>query len=140
MIRVVIGDQQQLAKVGLSVAVWNSGEQVDTAIRGDALQRPAVGAEPRERRVPRLRILWPRRLGPVIVGPFLLAVPRIPAELEDVALRDTHVLDDVPDRVRAGRRHGAAEPRRHSAYRVIEGDMSTPPVQEVGQLRAQQRV
>src|SRR5262245_24198600 len=101
MIRVVIDHEQQRSNVCLLLLTRRDrGEEVDGDVLGEALQRLAVGLELLHARVPRRRVWWRRISWPVIVRPIQrMHVLRIDTEVEEIFLCETHVLQQLPDRV-----------------------------------------
>src|ERR1043166_5600394 len=75
-----------------------------------------------------------RVLGPVFARPFRLLIFRIPAEIEDVPLRDTHVLEQHPRRVWQTLRNFAAILCREVFYHLIECGMSMTAIEEFQQM------
>lgn len=109
MIGIVIGHKQRLAQDGLASAPRNWCIEIGVRIGDQVLHRFQIGPEGRDAFVPsldvrRLIVAWP-----VVVGKRQFLVFRIAAEVENVTLCDTHVLEQLPCRMRKFRRMLPAE-------------------------------
>src|SRR5438034_761404 len=103
VIRVVIEHEYQLAQIRLARAVRDLREQIHLRVGGQPLQRSQIAAKRRDAGVPRRAI--GRRLAarPIMFRPLRLRVLRVAAELEDVELRQSKVLEELPWRIRQPR-------------------------------------
>ena len=70
-----------------------------------------------------------RALGPVVSGPFQVLVFRVPAEIEDVPLRDTHVFEQHPRRMRQALRNFASILCREVFYHLIKCGVRVPAIE-----------
>jgi len=135
VIGVVIGDEEKRAEAGL-VALARRDQRVE--IRGLArqlLELLAFAREGRNRLVPRGRVRRRGMLGPVVVRPFhLVDVLRVHAEVEDVLLRDAHVLEQLPHGMLEPGRAGTALIRRQAVDRLVEAHVRFCPVEKPDQL------
>src|SRR5439155_23261100 len=77
---------------------------------------------------------------PVVVGPVGLGIVRIAAELENIVLRETQMLDELPRRVRQPRRPAPPQLRWQSRHRLVEADMRLLPVERLREVRTERGV
>ena len=109
MIRVVVGEQQQCAQVGLLLVPGRNARIQIPGVAGDLFHLLAIAREGGDAGVPRPAVGRRRVLRPVVVGPLAAVdVLGVDAEIEDVFLRDAHVLEQLPGGViEAGRPRAA---------------------------------
>lgn len=128
--RVVVGQEEGLAQVGLPLTVWNGGEWIERRVGHEGSKRRPIRSKGRCALVPRRGGWRHRRRRPVRGGPLRFGVCRIPAEIEDVSLSEPDVLEQLPERVRESRGLDAEEPRGQASHDLIEGDVSIVPLEE----------
>ena len=98
----------------------------DGSRRAQAFQASALGGR--------------RILRPVVIGPGLLLVRRIDAEIEDVVLREAQMFDDLPQRVGSAVRLHSTQRFGESFTAPVEVDMRVMPSEEADQLRPQSSI
>ena len=102
MVSIVVGHYESLPQNGLSRPMWNSRRQVGSGIADELLHPFAVFREAGDASGPR-RVIGRRAVRrPVVVRESKLDVVGLHAEVEDVALRNPQVLDQLPATVRDG--------------------------------------
>src|SRR4029079_17736732 len=98
MVRVMVCHKQRLPEYRLAVAMRDLSEEVNTLVSDKIAHSLNIIKKLFDRFVPirdRAFAVWP-----VIVRPFHSLIIRIPGEVEDVPLRDPHMLEQLPCRVR----------------------------------------
>lgn len=100
VIRIVVCDQQDFAEVSLALPVRNRREQIDLRVRGEFLHGLQVAAKSGDGAVPRRRVFGLGFCGPVAIRKLGGHVIGITTELQYVPLRDPHVFEKLPRRVR----------------------------------------
>jgi len=99
MIGIVISDQERLAENRLTIAVRDRREEIGRRIGDQVAHRLEIGLERGDRLVPS-GWRWRRiALGPIAARKLRRNMPRVAAELQNIPLRDPHVLDDPPRRM-----------------------------------------
>ena len=99
VVSVMVGNEQRFPQNCLTLTVRYPRVQVRRWITHQLAHGFEVGLKCLHALVPRHSVRRSLRFGPVSGGPFWRLVLRIPAEFEDVPLRQAHVLDDFPGRV-----------------------------------------
>ena len=140
MIRVVVRYQQHFAQNRLARPVRNPRMQIDFRILHHAPERHQIGAE-------RFHALIPggivrRRLGrrPIARRPGRRNMFWFPYELENVRLRDAHVLQHFPRRVRQPARPDAAQRGWQAGHRGVEIQVRSAAAQQVDQVFPQRLI
>src|SRR5579863_2690162 len=123
MIGVVIGHQQCFAQERLSLSVRDARVQVRGGVRDELLHGFKVSFKRCYTLVPCPRIRGSCCRGPVAAWPVWRHVTGITAKLEDIPLRDTQVLDNLPSRMGRIRRLHAAKFLRKTGHSFFEIDM-----------------
>ena len=100
VICVVVGNEQGFAENRLSSAVRNSRKKICCWIHHQPFHRRKVAGKCFQTFLPRFCIRGFRAFGPVSGGPIGRDVFRIAREFENVPLRDPHVLQQFPRRMR----------------------------------------
>lgn len=138
MIRVVVGDQQSFSQNCLPRAVRNFRKEVRFGTGDQLFHRLEVSSEHLETFFPRLRIR--RRLcrRPVARGPVRRGMLGIARKLQDVPLRDAHVLEQFPERIRQPVGTHACQSRRHTLERRFPVNMSAAPGKKIHEMLAQE--
>src|SRR5688572_1307298 len=100
MIRVMIRDQVSLSQVCLTIAMWNSFEEIQLRVEHKLFESVQVTTERGGALVPggcrrRSRGRWP-----IVGGPVGRHVVRITAKLQNVVLRQPQMLQQLPGRIR----------------------------------------
>jgi hypothetical protein len=137
MIGRMIRDEEELAQVGLAVASWNSCEEIYAGVQGQLLQGLAILPGGRHALVPGVCGWWRDALRPVVVGPVELLIGWIPAELENVILGQTDVLQQLPGRVGEAVRCLSSKIRRKPGDDLLETNVRILPIQQVRDRGAQ---
>src|SRR5207245_4324783 len=94
----------------------------------------------------RLGTLCPRRparrigFGPISLGPCGRNVLRVPAELEDIPLREAHVLQQLPRRMRCSGRLCTGFLTRQFSERGLKAGVCAFAFEEVQQMPAQTEI
>src|SRR5439155_12963176 len=114
--------------------------EVHGGVRGQFLQRLAVAAKGGDAFIPRLPCGRTCARRPVFLGPRPLRISRVPAEVEDVVLREPQMLEKLPRRVRQVVRRGALECGSDPLHRRIETDVRVFPVQKLQEMFAKRLV
>ena len=135
MVRVVIGDEHELANVRLSRAVRDRAEEVDGGIRRKILQCVAVASEGGDALVPGGGCRGRSGARPIIFE-LPLDVLRIPTEIQDVALADAQMLEQLPGRVLSAFRLCPSGAFRNSLDHRIEGNVRVLPAEETREKSA----
>jgi len=117
----VIGDQEDLAQVGLPVAVRDLLRQIERSLERQLAQCVTILAVALEADLPRPLAGRRRIAGPVVVRPLQFVVVGIAAEVENVVLRDVARSLSLVRDLAAGIRHALAnwELRRVLAVTVV---------------------
>jgi hypothetical protein len=138
VIGVVIGDKQDRAQVGLlSFAGRHSREQIHGVSSDEPLQLLAIGFEIVDAFGPCRRVRR-RGLRPVIARPLQgVDVPWVDAEVEQILLRQAHVLEQLPEGVLEAWRLRPALTHRDTVDGLFKADVGFVPVKETRQLRPQ---
>ena len=95
----MVGDEQQLPQVRLPGPMRNAREEVHILVQSQRRQRLLVLPEGRDAPGHRACRGPDRFLGPIVLRPARLGVAGVPAEVEDVALRQSQVLQELPERI-----------------------------------------
>jgi hypothetical protein len=134
VVGVVVGDEQQLAQVSLPRAMGNACEEIQSGVLGQPLQLLALPSKSRDAFIPRRCLRRGRARRPVILRPRALRIRSVPTEIEDVVLRETHVLEKLPRGVRQAVRHDASEGGVDPVHRGFEPHVRVFPVEELRQM------
>ena len=142
VVSVVIGNDEDRSEPGLvRLAGRHWREGVERRLRDERLQCLSIEPEQRDRFVPRGVVGRLRRGRPVIVGPCAIVdVVGIRAEVQQIALRDAHVLDQLPWGVLEARRRRTTQVMWKAFDRLVEGDVGIFPVEQTIELGAQRLV
>jgi hypothetical protein len=130
----MVSDQEELPQISLTLAVRNGSVEVEGWIGEKPDQRTPVGAESRDALPPRPRARRLRLLGPVVGRPLASAVPRVDAEIEDVGLGQSEVLQELPGGIGKAGGLDSAQARRYARYRPVETDVSILPSEDFGDV------
>ena len=137
VICIVVGDQQSLTKDCLPVAVRERSKQIRLGVGDQIHHGLQISPERGDRLVPCFRSWWGIALRPVTVGEIGRDVMRIDAELKDVPLGDSHVLDQPPRREWQAWRLGSAELNWHASGRLLEIEMGVTASEQFQQMISQ---
>ena len=139
VVSVVVGHQKNGAQVRLrSLAGWDQPIQIDLPIGRELFQGLAIGFEGRDAPVPCLCGRRGGLTGPVVVRPLqLVHVSLVDAEVEDVLLRNAHVLEQLPRGMLEALGLGAALVIRNTPDRRVEADVGFLPIEDASQIRAE---
>src|SRR6516164_10840494 len=96
MVRIVVGDEQRLAKERLSLAPWKWPVQILRAVVKQLDERFAVPPEGSQGSGPFGFLHRTRRFRPITGRPLRRDMVGRPAELENIVLRDAHVFEQFP--------------------------------------------
>ena len=134
VVRIVVSHQQYFPQQRLARTMFEPRRQIRIRVGNQFFHGLRVFLELRHAGVPS-GIIW-RRFGarPVVVGPRLLFVVGIAAEIENVFLRDPQVLQQLPRCVRRSRDLLAAKFRREALDRGIEIRMGTLHPQQIDEM------
>jgi len=99
MIGVVIRREEGLAEDGLPFAMRKRLEQIGRLVFDQVYHPLEIRAECFHALVPRSFIRRSRRSGPISTGKFRRGMFRIESEFQDVPLRDSQMLQQLPWRV-----------------------------------------
>src|SRR5207244_1481965 len=116
VIGVVVRDQQGLAEQGLSLAVREFRKQVGPGIGDQFLHLLKILLKLLNAFFPGLFARRRFGSGPVVVGKLLVRVFGIAAEIENILLRNAHVFEQLPGRVRRARGLLAAQRDRKTGH------------------------
>ena len=126
----VVGDEQGFAEEVLAVAPAEGFVEIGFGVFDEGDEVFEVGAHGGDGLVPGVGRGWLRRLGPVVVGPFdgVVAAGGRSGEVEDVALCDAEVLEELPRGVRQIGWYDAAMIGWEVFDRIVEGSvgLATP--------------
>src|SRR6185437_10321720 len=140
MIGVVIGDEQRLAKQILSVTPLKRSNEVDVVHRvHESLKCLAIFANLLDALLPRVGARRLRVTGPIVVRPLELAIASVivATEFEDIALRDAHVLQQLPCRVGHSFGHHTAQFLGYSLHCLVEAGMRLTAIHQGFELNSQ---
>ena len=139
MIRGVVGDKKRFAEKILSVAPTEGLEEIGLWPGDESFELLKIGANGGDRSIPGVRRGWRGRLGPVLFGPFewMVAAGGRGGKVEDVALGDAEVFEELPGGVRQIGRDGGAVLGGKVFDGVVEGDVSLASAKEVDDLFAE---
>lgn len=96
MVSVMISHEQGFTEDGLAFAMRNASEQIDTRIFHKVNHCLEVGAKRTNAPFPSSGIGWLGRWRPIPFGKGGRNVPRIPAEFEDIPLRNAEMFEKLP--------------------------------------------
>src|SRR6185436_3827115 len=131
MVGRVVCDQEKLAQVSLLVTGRNFREEIDSGIEGQLLQCLPILPDGRHALVPGSCRRWRGALGPVIDGPVELLVGWISAELQNVVLGNTDVLQQLPGRVGEAARRPTSKIRWQGGHDFLETRVGVLPIQQL---------
>src|SRR5471032_996010 len=117
--------------------MWNLSEEVCLVARDQLFHCLKVLRERFEAFVPSLRIRRRFGGGPVTGGPVRRDMLCIARKLQDVPLRDPHVLEQFPDRVRQPARTSTSQFRGNAAERSFPIGMSAASGEKIHEMSAQ---
>src|SRR6266571_8451582 len=92
----MIGDQQRFAENCLTITMGNLGKEVDRRIRDQRFHLFQILAELLNSFLPELFISLLVRLRPITLRPLRRNVLSVSTELQNVPLRNAHVLKHLP--------------------------------------------
>ena len=140
VVGVVIGREQDLAEDGLAVAVRNLRVEVDGFIACEVDECAQISTELRDALVPRCIVGRRDARRPIAGWELGRNVLRVPREFQNVPLRDTQVLEQLPGGMGAPLRPLPAPLRRKVLHRVVESNVSVTSVEELGEVVAKRTV
>ena len=140
VIRVVIGNEQRFAENSLTRAMRNLGEQICRWISHEIFHLLQIATKLFDRFLPKLRRSYLLLRRPITFRPFRRDVFWIATELEDVPLRDAHVLKHLPRRVRQTFHALAAEFGGKARDEVFEGDVRAFTTKDIERVIAQRLI
>src|SRR5258708_1379482 len=109
MVGIMVRDEQGFAQNSLASAVWNFGEEIRLAVGHKFLHRLEIPRERFQALVPGLGSGRDWRSGPVSGGPVWRNMFGVAREFQNIPLRNAHVLEQFPDRVRHASRADASQ-------------------------------
>jgi hypothetical protein len=139
MISGVVGDEKRLAKEVLAVAPAEGFEEIGFGLGDEGFELLKVFANGGNGRIPGVRGGWLGRLGPVFGRPLerVVAAGGRRGEVEDVALSDAEVLDELPGGVGEIGWDGAAMCGREIFDGFVEADVGLASAEESDELLAE---
>ncbi len=139
MIGGVVGDEQGFAEKILAVAPAEGLEEIGFGLADEGFEVFEVLANGGDGGVPGVCGGWLGRFRPVRVGPLegMIAACGWRAEVEDVALGDAEMLEQLPGGVGEIGWHGAAMFDREIFDGFVEGDVGLASAEESKELFAQ---
>ena len=129
MIRVMIRNQQQLPQVRLICSSRDCRREIYVGVQSKPLQLVSVATEGSDTLIPRGGRGRHRGFGPVVIRPAAFLVLGIDAELEDVFLGYTKVLEQLPGRVGKASRHLPPQIGRDSPNNLVKAGVRVLPVE-----------
>ena len=136
VMRVVIGNQHGFAKDRLAVSPGNLGKKIGLRIFDQLLHRPKIVVKGVNALVPGGRARRRRAFRPVVIRQRERLVFRVDAELQDVPLRQAHVLDQHPRGMWQAVRDFAAKFGGEFRDDFVESGMGMATIQKLDQIIA----
>src|ERR1022692_4332129 len=140
MIGGMVRHHQHLAQNRLAGPVRNARMQIDFRILHHAPYGREVGTERLDAFVPRGIVGGRLRGRPIARGPRRRNMFRFAHEFQDVPLREAHVLQQFPGRVRQPARPDTAQCGRQTGDRGVEIQVRSAAVQQVDQVFPQRLI
>jgi hypothetical protein len=139
MISGVVGDEKRFAKKILAIAPAEGLEEIRVGFRDESFEEFEILADGGDGCVPGVRGGRLGGFGPILVGPLkrVVAACGRRGKLEDVALRDAEVFEELPGRVGEVGWDGAAMLDGKVFDCVVEGGVGLASVEEVEDLLAE---
>src|SRR5690242_1835363 len=137
MVGIVVRYQQSFAQNSLPVTPRNPGVEVSFGISYQILHAFQVGAKLLHALLPGGRAGRSFTFRPILIGEFRRNMFRTAAEFHNVPLRDAHVLQQTPRRVRLPLRLLAPQALGKVFYHLVKFDVRVPALQQVEKVLAQ---
>jgi hypothetical protein len=136
VIRGVIESQENLPQIGLSIAVRDQCLECDGRIANQRFEPVTIALVGTNALVPRVGSRGCSLWGPVVIRPRRCLVRGIATEFQNVVLRESEVLEQLPGRVRESCRSLAPQVGRESRDSIVQRGVGFVPGKGLSELVA----
>lgn len=136
VIRGMIESEENLPQIGLSIAVRDGCLEGDGGIANQGFESVTIALVGTNALVPGVRSRGGSLCGPVCIRPRRCPVRGIAAEFQNVVLRESEVLDQLPGRMRESRRPLAPHVGSESLDSIVKRGVGFVPGKGVSELVA----